>query len=116
MPRGGKRLGAGRPKGVTEIFPRGTLPALKSLTIAPKGVRANGVKLTDEEAMIADRAFQRIVDVMDERVHPSAMPSVLKAATEARSEILGERVKKIEAKIGLAELLDATLEEEEPTP
>jgi hypothetical protein len=116
MPRGGKRTGAGRPSGSKDVLPRGSIPAIRSLTIAPKGVRAKGLELSEEEQAIADRAFQRIVDVMDGRVHPSEMPSVLKASTEVRSEVLGERTKKLDVKASLEQLIAETGAEDRDDP
>jgi hypothetical protein len=54
---------------------------------------------------VADYAFKRIIDVLDERVDPMHASNVLKAAGMIRDEVCGPIVKKIEMKMGLAEML-----------
>jgi hypothetical protein len=56
-------------------------------------------------AEVADYAFVRIVDVMNEQVDPIHATNVLKAAGMIRDEVCGPVVKKIEMKMGLAEML-----------
>ncbi len=108
MPRGGRRIGAGRPHGSTEVLSRLEQRALR--TIAPTGIRLpDGTP--PEHAALADLAMQKICDVMTERVHPAMSPSVLKAAVTVREEICGPVVKKIEAKVGLEQLLSESLED-----
>ncbi|QSQ14060.1 hypothetical protein [Myxococcus landrumensis] len=46
--------------------------------------------------MLADRAFQRVVDVLEEQVYFQNAPSVLKAATIIREEICGPVAQKHE--------------------
>lgn len=90
MPRGGKREGAGRPKGATSVLPRGTIKAIK----------VAGLRVPDdaspEARELADVAQQRLIDVMCEKVSPFASNSVLTAARHLREEICGPIPKKHE--------------------
>lgn len=51
---------------------------------------------TPEAAELADRAFARVVDVLEERVHFQQAGHVLKAATMVREEICGPVAQKHE--------------------
>lgn len=76
---------------------------------APRGVR-HPEKLPPEHAALADRALQRIVDVMEEQVHSKRAKAVLTAAVEIRDELLGPKTKKLEIEGSLEQILVATLE------
>lgn len=104
-----------------ETWNRPRRAALKSLeqravrTCAPRGVR-HSKDLPPEHAALADRALQRIVDVMEEEVHSKRAKAVLTAAVEIRDELLGPKTKKIEIEGSLEQILVATLEQEPSTP
>ena len=86
-PRGGAREGAGRPKGPSALG-YGEAQAVKSLRWR---VPENA---PDEVKALADRAFQRIAQVMEEGVHPSQCKAVLGAATRIREEVCGPLAQK----------------------
>ncbi len=89
-PKGGTRPGAGRPSGSNNTLPLGAVDALKTLRHrVPEGAPA---LLAD----LAGEGLQRIVDVMNERVHFSAAASVLKAAAMLREEVCGPVAQKLE--------------------
>lgn len=76
--------------------------------IAPRGVRhPEGLK--PEYAALADRALQRIVDVMEEEVHSKRAKGVLSAAIEIREELCGPKVQKISLEGSLEQILVASL-------
>lgn len=88
-PPGGSRPGAGRKPGSNDVLPRGAVEAVKAVRLRiPDG--------TPQEAEdIANRALQRVVDVMDGKVHYGAR-DVLTAAAMVRNEVCGpieQRVK-----------------------
>jgi hypothetical protein len=89
-PNGGKRQGAGRPAGSKNTLELGEVRAIK----------AAGLRIpehaTEEQRNLADRAQQRIIDVMEEGVHYLSATSVLKAATHLREEICGAVKQKVE--------------------
>lgn len=62
---------------------------------------------------IADSALIRMIDVMNEQVDPVHAGNVLKAASMIRDEICGPIAKKVELKMGLAEMLALASEPEE---
>lgn len=62
---------------------------------------------------LADSALIRMVDVMNEMVDPIHAGNVLKAASMIRDEICGPIAKKVELKMGLAEMLALASEPEE---
>jgi hypothetical protein len=67
-----------------------------------------------ELAKLADYALMRIVAAMDEQIPEEHAGIVLKAATLIRDEICGPIVKKVEVKMGLAQMLaQAALEDDE---
>jgi hypothetical protein len=101
-PHGGARPGAGRKPGIPNALPTGMVKALKALSLR---VPADA---SEEAKELADRALQRVADVMDGKVHSSIATPVLKAATHLREEICGPIVRKIEidGKIGLSAILD----------
>lgn len=82
-PKGGKRTGAGRPEGSISPLGLGEVKAVKACNWqvpadAPEDLKA-----------LADRAVQRIADVMEEKVWgKNAMP-VLLAATRVRELVCG---------------------------
>ena len=81
--RGGARPGAGRPKGSKNVLPLGAVAAIKSTRLrVPDGTMP-------EHAALADRALQRIVDVMEERVFDRQSAAVLSAARVIREEVCG---------------------------
>lgn len=89
-PPGGARPGAGRPEGTINALPYGSVQALKGLRLrVPEGA-------APEAAELADRAFARVVDVLEERVHFQQAGHVLKAATMVREEICGPMAQKHE--------------------
>lgn len=87
---GGKREGAGRKAGSRNTLGYGEVKALRSLRYRLK----EGTP--PEMAAAAGIALDRIVDVMMERVPPTAAPSVLKAATLLREEACGPIAQKHE--------------------
>lgn len=118
MPRGGARPGAGRPKGRKDkpLTPT-VMKALR--TINPKRYRVPD-DAPPEMAELADRALQRISDVMEEGVEANLSPSVLKAAATIREEVCGPVEKKIRL-TGTLEMMLAQLDTEDdgnalPTP
>lgn len=83
MPRGGKRLGAGRPLGAKNALPQGCVAAIKAANLrvpedAPEAHRA-----------LANRALERMAAVMEETVSPLGAFSVLSAARAIREEVCG---------------------------
>lgn len=119
---GGSRPGAGRPPKTDE--PAREYPRLKYFERdAVRGLRHRVPDDVHPVAKdLADHAFVRIVDVMDERVDPEHAANVLKAAVLVRDEICGPIAKKLEVKVGLAQLLadaakaDPVLIAEDVTP
>lgn len=86
---GGKRPNAGRKPGSGNSLGYGEVKALRALRHrVPEG-------MAPELAEVAGISLDRIVDVMMERVPPSAAPSVLKAATTLREEICGSVAQKV---------------------
>lgn len=51
---------------------------------------------TPEIEAVAERAFERLVDVMECKVHYTDAPHVLKAATRLREEACGPLAQKVE--------------------
>ncbi len=82
-PRGGKRPGAGRPEGSANTLGYGEVRAVKACRLR---VPADA---TPEQAELADRALQRLVDVMEEKVFYQVAGTVLGAATRVREETCG---------------------------
>lgn len=89
--RGGKREGAGRPAGSTNVLGLGEVKALK---VAGLRVPKDAAPAARE---LADVAQQRIIDVMMGDVDSFKSGAVLKAATHLRAEICGDVTKKVEA-------------------
>jgi len=75
---------------------------------APRGVR-HPPNLPPEHQRLADRAFQRLVDVMEEEVHSKRAKGVLSAAIEIREELCGPKTQKIELSGSLENILTASL-------
>jgi hypothetical protein len=75
---------------------------------APRGIR-HPEKLDPAAAALADRALQRIVDVMEEQVHSKRAKGVLSAAIEIREEICGPKVQKLQIEGSLEQILSASL-------
>jgi hypothetical protein len=89
-PPGGKRPGAGRPKGSRNALPYGAVQAVEAVSLrVPEGA-------SPAAKALADRAFQRVVDVLEERVDFKMAPPVLKAATIIREEVCGPLAQKLE--------------------
>lgn len=89
-PPGGKRPGAGRPKGSDNALEYGQVQALRTLNYrVPETLPA-------EAAAFANDALIRIVDVMHERVPYLQAGHVLKAATRVREEFCGPLAQKVE--------------------
>lgn len=88
-PRGGARSGAGRREGSTNALRLGEVRAVKAA-----GLRVPETA-SEAERKLADRAQQRIIDVMEEKVGFLKMPHVLKAAATLREEICGPVSKKV---------------------
>jgi hypothetical protein len=87
--RGGKRPGAGRPKGVREALPRGVVKAIKAMRHrVPEGTRP-------EVAELADEALATVVDVMRGKVKRFARER-LAAASVLREEVCGKASQKLE--------------------
>lgn len=82
-PPGGRREGSGRPEGSTNALPMGAVQAIRTLNLR---VPESAPELAKD---IANRAFQRAVEVMEEQVDFRLAPSVLKAVTVIREEICG---------------------------
>jgi hypothetical protein len=74
----------------------------------PRGVR-HPKDLPPDHAALADRALQRIVDVMEEEVHSKRAKGVLSAAIEIREEICGPKTQKFEIGGSLESILTASL-------
>lgn len=82
-PPGGARPGAGRPEGASNALPYGTVQAIKALNLrVPEGA-------SDAAKALANRALERVVDVLEEGVDFRQAGSVLKAATMLREEVCG---------------------------
>jgi hypothetical protein len=108
MPRGGKRPGAGRPKGsAARVISNEAIKAAR--TIDPRGYR---VPDDAPPAMreLADRALQRISDVMEEGIGAPIAPSVIKAAQQIREEVCGP----VEKRVRISGSLEAMLMAIEP--
>ncbi|AAK94377.1 hypothetical protein Mx8p42 [Myxococcus phage Mx8] len=89
-PPGGARPGAGRPKGSRNALPYGAVQAVESLSLrVPEGAHPEAKRL-------ADRAFARVVDVLEERVDFKLAAPVLKAASMIREEVCGPIAQKHE--------------------
>lgn len=101
MPRGGKRPGAGRPKGAKNVLPQGAVAALKA------GLKRVPENATPEERELAALAMSRITDVMMERVSSFSMHGVLTASRTIREEICGKVAEKHEhdVKVTLEDLI-----------
>lgn len=83
--------------------------ALRSLDLeTPRGIRQPR-DLDPQLAAMADRAFERIVDVMEERVPEKKQKGVLTAAAMVREEILGPIAQKMEVEGNLEHILLASM-------
>lgn len=87
---GGRRPGAGRPKGAKNALPQGSVAALKAA-----GLRVPSTA-SPEERELANVALSRMVDVMLEQVHPNSAYSVLTSSRAIREEICGPVAQKHE--------------------
>lgn len=89
-PPGGARPGAGRKPGSKGVLPYGHVQAVKALNwrvpeSAPEPAKE-----------VAQRSWDRIVDVLEERVGFQEAGHVLKAATIIREEICGPLKQRVE--------------------
>lgn len=102
-PRGGQREGAGRPAGVKNVLPIGSVAAVKSL-------RLRVPESTPEPlAEVADEAFNAIVGVMrSEAFDPGMASARLRAAAMVREEICGPVKQRVEH--SFSEMTDEQLE------
>jgi hypothetical protein len=98
-----------KPRGLSTLEERAVRVA------APRGLR-HPKNIPPEYAPLADRALQRIVDVMEENVHSKRARGVLAAAVEIREEICGPKVQKIELGGSLESILYASMSAPPPTP
>lgn len=90
---------------------RGAISGLEARAVrvlAPRGVRIPK-ELAPEYHDLANRALQRIVDVMEEEVHSKRAKGVLSAAIEIREELCGPKVQKISIEGSLEQILTASL-------
>ena len=87
---GGKREGAGRKPGTLNTLPYGVVQALKAQRLR---VPADA---SPEAADLAGRSLERLVDVLEGRVHSKKAANVLKAATYLREQVCGPMTKKLE--------------------
>ena len=87
---GGKRPGAGRPSGTRNTLDYGEVKALAATRLR---VPANA---TPEAVRLADRALERIIHVMEEKVGHFQAGHVLKAATRLREEVCDPIAQKVQ--------------------
>lgn len=87
MPRGGKRAGAGRPKGSRDVLPRGAVSILR-LRVPPGA--------TPEAAALADEALTAVAAVMRDDWKVKGAAAKLAAAAHLREEICGPMPQKHE--------------------
>ena len=85
-----------------------TLEVKAIRVFAPRGVR-HPPNMPPEHQRLADRAFQRLVDVMEEEVHSKRAKGVLTAAVEIREELCGPKTQRIELSGSLESVLYASL-------
>lgn len=83
-PKGGRRPGAGRPKGAKNVLLQGAVKAIKVANMRVPETASPG------ERALADRALQRIIDVMEEEVSSFNAYSVLTSARLLREEVCGK--------------------------
>jgi hypothetical protein len=89
-PPGGPRKGSGRPEGTPNTLEYGEVKAVKVSGLRiPEGTPEAHVEL-------ADRALEKIVDIMEGRVSYLSASHVLKAATRLREEVCGPIAQKHE--------------------
>jgi hypothetical protein len=89
-PPGGKREGAGRPTGANLTLEYGEVKALKAMNLRVPETASEEVKF------LAERATQRIIHVMEEKVSPLIANNVLRAATWLREETCGVLATRLE--------------------
>lgn len=89
-PKGGRREGAGRPLGSANTLELGEVRAVKACKLRLPA------DATPEVEAVAERAFERLVDVMEGRVSYLEAGSILKAATRLREEACGPLLQKVE--------------------
>lgn len=100
---GGKRAGAGRPKGAKNTLPLGSVRALIATTCAQKRLTSEA---TPEERAVVQHAFERVADVLDESVSAFGAAHVLKAAAMVADAVAGKQADKVEVRhrVTLADL------------
>jgi hypothetical protein len=105
-PPGGSRPGAGRPSG-RNVLPYGAVKAIKALRHrVPEGT-------PDKLADLADRALERVAEVMEgEILDPMLASAVLRASTRIRDEVCGppKQVVHHEGKVTLEQLVAGSME------
>jgi hypothetical protein len=109
-PPGGSRVGAGRPPGSRAVLPHRSVAAINALNVAKR--RLGDVE--DSEALnTLENVYSRVADVLNERVHFSSAPSVLKAATIVADAVAGPQKQAVEhsGKVTLEKLVLESLEE-----
>jgi hypothetical protein len=97
MPRGGRRPGAGRPKGSGNALPLGTVTVLNTARIAERRLEARK-DATPEDKAIVERVYERVAAVLEGKVHHSVAPSVLKAGAMVADAVAGPMAQKLEIK------------------
>lgn len=88
-PVGGKRPGAGRPRGSENTLELGEVKAIKAANLRLPKDAPEPIKL------LANRALERIVEVLEQQVHYTDAGNVLKAATRLREEACGPLMQKL---------------------
>ena len=101
---GGKRPGAGRPPGSTNVLGLGEVAAVKALGLrVPESARP-------EHRAIADEAFETIVSVMRGEIYDPQVAAIRRnAAKDVREEICGPVKQKVELSGSLDALSDEQL-------
>ena len=107
-PNGGRREGAGRPKGSKSALPLGDVKALKSLR------RRIPDEVSEEDAETAEDAFKVMVDVMTGKIHEKNGGRLrLSAATAVREDVCIPKKQQVEHSVdsSLSALIAGTHED-----
>lgn len=102
--RGGKRPGAGRPKGSKNTLEYGEVAAIAAAKLRVPEEADPSVKF------IAGRALIRMLEAMEGKVWEKQGRTVLAAATRIREEACGPLAQKVEHRVQLEDLTDEQLE------
>lgn len=97
MPRGGRRPGAGRPKGVKAALPIGLGIVLNSARIAAKRLAADKEALPEDHLELA-KVYDVVGKVLNCEIHPDYAGHAIKAAGILAEAIAAPRVQKVELK------------------